>query len=198
MSTATETNGGLSRAALLTRGAAAAGVLGGGALVASRAGGANGNRDVEVLNFALQLESLQAAFYADAKQRGGFGGELGTLVDTVLSHERAHVRFLRKVLGNAAKPQPNFDFGDVTQDRARFLDAAIELEEIAVGAYNGQAANLSREALGAAVTIVSVEGRHVAWVRDLAGRDPSPWAADPLMDASRALERVKATGFVVA
>ena len=58
-----------------------------------------------------------------------------------------------------------------------FLDAATLLENTGVAAYNGQAANLTKKSLAAAAAIVSVEGRHAAWISSLAGRDPAPRAA---------------------
>ena len=44
------------------------------------------------------------------------------------------------------------------------------LEDTAVAAYNGQAANHeTKPTLKAAATIVSVEARHAAWIRDIVG-----------------------------
>ena len=80
-------------------------------------------------------------------------------------HERAHVAFLRKALGNQADPKPTFDFGNTTTDGDRFAATAAMLEDTAVAAYNGQAANLTKPTLKAAATIVSVEARHAAWIR---------------------------------
>ena len=55
---------------------------------------------------------------------------------------------------------------------------AARLEDLAVSAYNGQAANVSADTLAAAATIVSVEARHAAWVRSIVGDPPAPDATD--------------------
>jgi hypothetical protein len=44
---------------------------------------------------------------------------------------------------------------------------------------SGQGANLTADTVGAVATLVSVEARQVAWLRDLAGVSPAPRAADP-------------------
>ena len=70
------------------------------------------------------------------------------------------------------------------------------LENIGVAAYNGQVANLTKTAMARAVELVSVEGRHAAWISDLGGRPPAPRAADPGADASSVLAALRGTGFV--
>jgi ferritin-like protein len=77
-----------------------------------------------------------------------------------------------------ARARPRFDFRGATDDERRFLPAAVILENTGVAAYNGQVANLTDKALTAAAEIVSVEGRHAAWISDLAGVEPAPRAAD--------------------
>ena len=153
-------------------------------------------QDRRIFQFALQLEYLQDAFYTEAVQRGALRGELREFAEVVGGHERAHVAFLRKLLGPAAGPKPSFDFGDSTSDAARFGAAAYELENIGVSAYNGQGAKLTDGALTHAAEIVSVEGRHAGWIGTLLGRAPAPRAADPGLDANTVMAQLKATGFV--
>jgi hypothetical protein len=74
----------------------------------------------------------------------------------------------------------------------------VLLENTGGAAYNGQAANLTKKALAAAAEIVSVEGRHAAWVSDLAGQDPAPRAADPGVSASNVVSTLRRTGFLKA
>ena len=50
----------------------------------------------------------------------------------------------------------------------------MALEETAVAAYNGQATNLTPEALATAARIASVEARHASWARGIAGEAPAP------------------------
>jgi hypothetical protein len=153
-------------------------------------------QDAAILNFALHLEHLQAAFYDAGVAGGALTGELLQFARVARAHEHAHVRYLLKVLGSRAQPSPRFGFGDVPHDATRFGRAAVTLEDLAVYAYNGQATNLTRPSLAAAAEIVSVEARHAAWVRAIVGEQPAPVPADPLWSAAHAAHAVQQTGFV--
>jgi hypothetical protein len=153
-------------------------------------------QDRRIFQFALLLEQLQAAFYGEALERGALRGDLLEFAQVVGGHERAHVALLRKVLGPAAGPTPKFHFGDATRDAQRFGAAAHDLENVGVAAYNGQGAELTAGALTQAAEIVSVEGRHAAWIGALLGVAPAPRAADPGADANAVLRQLKATGFL--
>ena len=187
---------------LFLRGGAVAGAaaLAGGALGLSRADAAepalSAQLDRKILNFALLLEYLQAAFYADALKHGGLRGEIREYAETVGGHEREHVAYLRKALGSHARPRPSFELGKATHSQRAFLEAAVLLENLGVAAYNGQGANLTKPTLSAAAQIVSVEGRHAAWISDLAGRPPAPRAADPGESAERVTAALRAKGFI--
>jgi hypothetical protein len=152
--------------------------------------------DRKIFQFALQLEYLQAAFYAAAVDAGSLRGEVLEFAEIVGGHEEEHVDYLTKALGSAAGARPRFDFGRATLSEPAFLDAAVLLENTGVEAYNGQAANLTKKSLAAAARIVSVEGRHAAWVSAIAGRDPAPRAADPGATAAAVAATIKRTGFV--
>jgi hypothetical protein len=153
-------------------------------------------QDQEIFNFALLLEYMQAAFYSEAVDHGRLRGEVAEFARTVGEHEREHVRFLQGALGPHARPRPEFDFGDATQDQRKFLAAAVLLENTGVAAYNGQAANLTKKALAPAAEIVSVEGRHAAWISDIAGAEPAPRAADPGATAREVVATLRRTGFL--
>ena len=92
---------------------------------------------------------------------------------------------MKGVLGSAAEDEPRYDFGDAITDADAFADASGRLEDLAVAAYNGQAGNVSPEAFAAAARIVSVEARHAAWIRSIAGRDPAPDTTDEPMTAAQ-------------
>jgi hypothetical protein len=47
-----------------------------------------------------------------------------------------------------------------------------------------------------AARIVAVEARHAAWIRDLAGTDPAPRAADPGRSADDVLADLRRKGFL--
>jgi rubrerythrin len=181
------------RADLLRAGVpVAAGLLFGraGSLLAAR----TATRDTTVLQLALRLEYTEAAFYAEALRRGSLHGELREYARAALRHEQDHVRFLRGVLGASATPKPSFDFGDATREANAFTRAAITLEDLAVAAYNGQAANVSPKVLAAAAKIVSVEARHAAWVRQIAGRVAAPDAVDKPATADEVERGLRALG----
>jgi rubrerythrin len=153
-------------------------------------------QDARVLDYALLLEELQAAFYAQALAEARLTGALRTYAEIVVEHERRHVAFLRDALGRGARAKPRFDFGATTRDEAAFARTAVTLEDIAVAAYNGQAANVTPSTLAAALRIVSVEARHAAWIRDLAGMSPAPRAADPGKDARTVTDVLEAARFL--
>ena len=153
-------------------------------------------QDAQILNYALLLEYLQAAFYSEALARANLQGELREFAEVVGDHEQAHVAFLKSALGAKARQQPKFKFGVATRNPHKFRSAALVLEDAGVAAYNGQAANLTKPTLGAAVKIVSVEGRHAAWIRDIAGVEPAPNAADGGATADEIVSKLKSLGFV--
>ena len=193
--------GGSSRAEFVARAVLAGGTLAaGGALVVAlprlAVSAPSPAQDQKILNFALELEYIEAAFYAEAFAKGKLRGELLDYVSTVRHHERAHVAFLKGVLGSKARKEPEFDFGDSTSDPKRFTAAAITLEETVIAAYNGQAANLTKGTLAKAATIVSVEARHAGWIRAIGGRDPAPEATDKPKTAGEVQAAVDRTGFV--
>lgn len=154
------------------------------------------SQDQKIFNFALLLEYIQAGFYSEAVDHGRLRGEVREFAEIVSEHEREHVKYLQKALGPRARERPALSFGDATQDQPRFLAAAVLLENTGVAAYNGQAANLTKKALVGAAEIVSVEGRHAAWISDLAGQDPAPRAADPGATASEVVSILDKTGYL--
>lgn len=91
------------------------------------------NVDADILNFALNLEYLEAEYYllgmngtglSSADKGGGSsvvtGGRKVTFATPLLADyfaavaadEQAHVRFIRSALGAAAVPEPNINFTD--------------------------------------------------------------------------------------
>ena len=151
-------------------------------------------QDVRVLNLLLLVEYVEAAFYEAALQDAGLSGELEEFAAAVLAHEREHVSYLEGALGSKADPEPDYDFAAATRDPDAFAKAAARLEDAAVGAYNGQAANVTPGAFLAAARIVSVEARHAAWIRSIRGGDPAPDAVDVPYDEARVRRELKAIG----
>jgi rubrerythrin len=179
--------------ALVCGGAAIGGVAAWGApqlSVASR----SEEQDKRVLNLVLALEYVEAAFYEEALARAGLQGKLEEYARIVVEHERAHVAFLKQALGSSADPEPRHDFGDSTKDAEGFTAAAMTLEDLAVATYNGQALNLTIPALKAAGRIVSVEARHAAWIRSIAGEVPAVRATDPAVKQADTLAQLREFG----
>ncbi len=168
-------------------------------VASARRGGSKAN-DVKILNFALTLEYLEAAFYAEAL-RSGFSGSVANFNQVVYSHEATHVATLKSVLGSKAVASPKFDFKGTTRHWHSFLRTSKVLEDTGVAAYQGQAPLIHQNAvLGPAGAILAVEARHAAWVRDLlyAGKSvtPAPEAFSTPKSMSQILSAVKKTGFI--
>ena len=133
---------------------------------------------VDVLNFALLLEYLEAEFYATALSKGGLiPGSDQPVFAQIAQHEQQHVAFLKAALGGSAIPKPVFDFTGgglfpgVFTEYGTFLVVAQSLEDLGVRAYKGQAPKLlgNREVLLSALKIHSVEARHAGEVRLIRG-----------------------------
>jgi rubrerythrin len=152
------------------------------------------DKDVEALQLLLLLEYTEAAFYEEALDRGALSGEIEGYAQAVLDQEREHLAFVRKALGSKAGEPPRFKFGDATRDPDQFAATAAELEDLAVAAYNGQATNVSKPTLEAAATVVSVEARHAAWIRSIAGEPPAPDATDKPLSANEVREGLERIG----
>lgn len=153
-------------------------------------------QDARILNFVLLLEYLEADLYTAAEESGALEGDLLEFARVVGEQERQHVSFFTETLGGDARAKPNFDFGDATENPERFAASAKLLENTGVGAYNGQAANLTKDALSAAARIVSVEARHAAWIRAILGEDPAPRATDRPLTEAQVVAVIDETGFV--
>jgi hypothetical protein len=168
---------------------------------AKRARGASGlsASDISILNYALVLEHLQAAFYTEAERSGALTGKTAQAAGVVGATERAHVKAFLKLLGSQAVKRPTFDFQGVTEHQQQFLKTAVAFEDLAVAAYKGQAPKLkSRAVLAAAVGIHSVEARHAAWMRALFGITPAVHAFDQPPSRAAINRIVASTHFIVA
>ncbi len=169
--------------------------------VAGAQGGGLPKSDVTILNFALTLEYLESTFYQRAVASGKLQGSLATFAQVVAGHEAAHVQALLSTLGSKAVKKPSFDFKGTTSDPKKFAATAQVLEDTGVTAYEGQVTNIKTPAvLMAAGSILPIEARHAAWIRDINGRGsdpvPAPDAFNPAKTMDEVLAAVKATGFI--
>lgn len=145
--------------------------------------------DIGILNFALLLEELEAAFYVAVVDSGKVTDSKEMEYMRVLgAQEAAHVTFLRSVLGNQtlfATEDISFNqdgLDAILTDRDKILNTAVALEDVGVHAYNGAGPSLTNPTyLLAAGSIVSVEARHAAGVRALLGRSTTEPDSDRLV-----------------
>ncbi len=180
------------KVAALVGGSAALGALAGPSLAVAQSSG-----DIAILNYALTLEYLEAAFYKEANDSGALSGEAAKLGEVVGKHEAQHVVALKKAIGSGAVSKPKFDFKGSTSDEQTFLKTSMTLEDAGVKAYLGQAGAIKKkEYLSAAASILSVEARHAAWVTNVLGGEPAPEAFQSSADMATILAAVKGTGFI--
>ena len=197
---------GVNRADLLKRGAIGGGALFGaasllgaipGAAFASSKGSGRASSDVDILNFALTLEYLESAFYAEALMKGALKGPTAAFAKVVAKDEAQHVAFLTTALGAKAVARPTFDFKGATAAMGAFQKTAMALEDTGVAAYAGAAPMISnKKTLSAALSVHSVEARHAAWIRNIMGVNPAPVPFDGAKTKAQVLKIVTGTGFI--
>ena len=155
--------------------------------------------DLTVLQYALTLEYLGAAFYESALQHAGLSGEAHAVAHAFRGHERAHVIFVQttiRSLGGHPHPTETFDFGAATRSQTAFLRTSARIEEMCVETLNGAGPLVTKPVLAGAGTLVSVEARQASWVRAILGADPAPFVFNPTLTATESMTRLKKLGFV--
>lgn len=153
--------------------------------------------DVDILNFALNLEYLEAEFYTVAVTgrrisdtgmgigitgTGSAGATTGgaqvsldnrvmQVAMDIANEERMHVNLLRTALGSSAiaKPAINLEaLGSGFRNQNEFLTLARAFEDVGQTAYLGAAPLISsRQILAAAGAIALTEGQHAGVLRFL-------------------------------
>jgi rubrerythrin len=158
--------------------------------------GKNGVSDVDILNYALVLERLEAEFYRRFLNRyserqiegasifDDFGNKVrGKIYENLVlirEHEETHVKTLIEViksLGGKPVGESEYDFGVNTVKE--YVALAQVLEDTGVMAYDGAIAYIRKAGLQTAgATIATVEARHASYLRLLNGEVPFPDAFD--------------------
>ena len=202
---------GAAAATILAAGAAATGAT----VLTSSPAAAQAVTDNDILNFALNLEYLEGQYYtrgflgtgllpSDISDPNGVGNagftlggsavpfktaEVAGVIERIAVDEVDHIRFIRRVLGNAAVAQPNIDLLNSfnalavaaglipagTQfnpfaNEVNFLIGALSLTDVGVTAYAGAAALLvSKDNLAASASILAAESYHAGSLRTLLG-----------------------------
>ncbi|OJJ65249.1 hypothetical protein ASPSYDRAFT_128484 [Aspergillus sydowii CBS 593.65] len=157
--------------------------------VNKRAGGVS---DADILNYALTLEHLEAAFYEEGlknytKQDFMDAGMMETFYNNIKSvgmDEKSHEQFLTQALTKAgAKPVARCEYSFPSTDVKSFLALGNILEGVGVSAYLGAAASImDKTYLTAAGSILTVEARHSAYLRAALGEAPSAQPFDNPLD----------------
>lgn len=123
-----------------------------------------GEGDLGIVNYALTLEYLEAAFYAQVVKSNLFTGAQGALVKMFGEQEAAHVTALEataKQLGGPVAPAPKTQFD--TSDAMTTVTTAATVENLGAAAYLAQAPAIKDATiLAAALSIHTVEARHAA------------------------------------
>jgi ferritin-like protein len=197
-------------------GLAGGAVMGGGAVVSALAPSAFaasqkgrppakfGKGDIGILNYALTLEYLEAAFYNGATAANlSLTPQVAAFLKTVTADENAHVKFLKKALGSKAAKEPTFNFAGANTSVETFMKTAAVLENTGVHAYLGQVLNIKTPAyVAAAGSILTIEARHASVIGLLNEATPTgagiapdgpfdkPWTA------AKVLSEVEKTKFI--
>jgi Ferritin-like domain len=147
-----------------------------------------GPSENDVLNFALNLEYLEATFYSyvvtggDIPSTSTGGGpaptgapggkptfqtpEIADLFAEIYFDELSHVNDLRGVLGSAAVARPQLSLNALgTVSTSNYITFARLFEDVGVTAYAGAATDLSGTNLQYAAQILAVEAFHSGAIR---------------------------------
>jgi hypothetical protein len=173
----------------LFRGTAAAGagaallsVFGGtwGAGSLSAAAAAPLDSDIDILNYALTLEYLEAAAYKAINDAGVLSGRAATYFKAFGQHEQDHVDALLATipkLGGTPVAKPNFNFSGVPTNATEIVKFFQEVESLGVSAYLGAAPSIKNfDVLEAALAIHAVEAEHAAALADIVAPGTSLFA----------------------
>ncbi len=159
---------------------------------------ANLSNDVEILNFALVLEHLEADFYARVvaahAARPYLRDRVPFVAQKLASDEAIHVVAVTEQIrkgGGTPIEKPSFQFPtNVFVSQTGFLTLSTALEETGVGAYLGAAPLVkSRELLQFAASIYGIEARHTGLIRFLSGRTLAPESKEAPFTAMQVVMR---------
>lgn len=161
--------------------------------------------DIEILNFALLLEHLEADYYARAveahRQRPYLQPRAAELAQKLRDDENVHVVAVTQriqELGGTPVAKPRFQFpAETFVSQTSFLDLAGTFEQNGVGAYLDAAPKLKRpEVLRFAASIYGVEARHTSMIRYVSGRLAAPSALETPLSALEVATR--STPFIIS
>ena len=135
-----------------------------------------GAGDVGIVRYALTIEYLEDDFYEAANGSGELKGRAADLMRTFGEHEKEHIKALEKAARDLGSEPPQRAEAQFPLDGPRVIaEFASGLESIGAAALLGQVNRIEdKQLLAAALSIHSVEGRHVAALASLLGQNPAP------------------------
>ncbi|MGA8109207.1 MAG: ferritin-like domain-containing protein [Acidobacteriaceae bacterium] len=159
---------------------------------------AAGPSETDVLNFALNLEYLEATFYSYVATGGDIpsastgGGpaptgapsakpgfqtqQIADMFAEIYFDELSHVNDLRSVLGSSAVARPQLNLAALgTVSTSNYITFARLFEDVGVTAYAGAATALSGDNLQYAAQILAVESFHSGAIRLVAIQQGVPY-----------------------
>jgi Ferritin-like domain len=179
--------------------------LGSGVLLATLANPAPASAamsDVQILNFGLRFERLQASFYTEADSIGTVGKmdpRKQRWAEVLGAHERAHVRIIKRILGSKAGKRPSFDFHGVTETENSFTRTSVAMEDLTVALLAGVTPQVHDRRLTAALFgLLTTEARHAAWARNIVKTTPAARSFDEPRSLDDVQGAVARTRFIVA
>jgi hypothetical protein len=165
---------------------------------------------INILNFALNLEYLEATFYSFITQGADLSASLTAnsgaitgapakltfatqqitdMLNEIYFDEKSHVAALISLLGSSVVPRPAINlaaFGTVSASNA--LTIARLFEDVGVTAYAGAVTALTSTNLAYAAQILGVEGFHSGALRLTAIQNAVPYVAADSQDVPPADE----------
>ncbi|KAG0083888.1 hypothetical protein BGZ93_001548 [Podila epicladia] len=143
--------------------------------------------DLNVMNQALALAHLEAAFYkqglakfnAGAFSDAGHGGSVRNRFDLIGRHNNMHVAALSSAITKMkGKPVPPCNYTFPFDNMTTFLTAARALENTGVSAYLGAVAGLRGDMLTAGTSVATVKARQASYMNGLWNQSGFPYTMD--------------------
>ncbi|MGI8659782.1 MAG: ferritin-like domain-containing protein [Thermoleophilaceae bacterium] len=135
--------------------------------------------DIDIVNYALTLEFLEADFYQQVIDSGEVTGPAAEIAKFIGQNEQEHVQALTATVedlgGTPVKaPQTNFE-AVLAGGQKKILATAASVENLGAAAYLGQAGNIENmDILAAALSIHTIEARHAAVLNQVTGKTIVP------------------------
>lgn len=169
--------------------------------------------DPVVLNFAHEMEELQAQFFeraSSSRTMDKLEPAQRNVIYAVAAQDRAHFEALDTLTGMAAtrnggaartqhasvtrRPR-RFSFGKSFESPEMLMSSAVELKEMCVSAYHGAVHLIGDDLLTPAAAIAGVDGRHLAVLREISGLDPVPFSFENQVSANTIGNKLSRYGF---